>query len=61
MERKMEHVTAETCVRCGEHGVYKPDAPSRVTEAKTGGAALGIIVFSFLFLLDVGAATAATG
>jgi hypothetical protein len=54
----MVHVTADTCVRCGEHGesrmvrpLYEPDAPPRVTEAKTGGAALGSIVFSLLFLL----------
>jgi hypothetical protein len=33
--------------------VYEPDAPPRVTEAKTGGAALGLIVLSLLFLLAV--------
>jgi hypothetical protein len=53
-----------SCVRCtfvfvcvGSIGspdtVYEPDAPPRVTEAKTGGAALGPIVLSLLFLLAV--------
>ena len=31
----------------------KPDVPPRVTDAKTGGAALGPIVLSLLFLLAV--------
>jgi hypothetical protein len=31
----------------------KPDAPPRVTDAKTGGATLGPIVLSLLFLLVV--------
>jgi hypothetical protein len=57
MGPKMMHVTADTCARCGEHGesrmVYEPDAPLRVTEVKTGGAALGPIVLSLLFLLTV--------
>jgi hypothetical protein len=34
-------------------GSPEPDAPPRVTEAKTGEAALGPIVFSLLFLLAV--------
>ena len=38
-------------VQNGPSPVYEPDAPPRVTEAKTGGAALGSIVFSLLFLL----------
>jgi hypothetical protein len=37
----------------GPFPVYEPDAPPRVTEAKTGGAALGSIVLSLLFLLAV--------
>jgi hypothetical protein len=48
------------CQVCGAWGVqngpspvYEPDVPPRVTEAKTGGAALGPIVFSLLFLLAV--------
>jgi hypothetical protein len=38
-------------VQNGPFPVYEPDAPPRVTEAKMGGAALGPIVFSLLFLL----------
>jgi hypothetical protein len=33
--------------------MYAPDAPPKVTEAKTGGAALGPIIFSLLYLLTV--------
>jgi hypothetical protein len=40
-------------VHNGPSPVYEPDAPPRGTEAKTGGAALGPIVFSLLFLLAV--------
>jgi hypothetical protein len=40
-------------VQNGPSPVYEPDAPPRVTEAKTGGAALGPIVFSLLFLFAV--------
>ena len=40
-------------VQNGPSPVYEPDAPPRVTEAKTGGAARGPIVFSLLFLLAV--------
>jgi hypothetical protein len=40
-------------VQNGPSTVYEPDAPPRVTEAKTGGAALGPIVLSLLFLLAV--------
>jgi hypothetical protein len=70
MGPKMVHVTADTCVRCGEHGgvqngpspVYEPDAPPRVTEAKTGGAAhCFLFAFSARCGTDAGAATAATG
>jgi hypothetical protein len=55
MGLKMVHVTADTCVRCGARGesTDKPTAPPRVTDAKTGGAALGPIAFSLLFLLAV--------
>jgi hypothetical protein len=61
MGPKMVHVTADTrCqvwgawgVQNGPSPVYEPDAPPRVTEAKTGGAALMPIVFSLLFLLAV--------
>jgi hypothetical protein len=59
MGPKMVHVTADTCVRCGEHGesrmVREPDAPpkaSTVIDAKTGGAAPGPIVLSLIFSLD---------
>jgi hypothetical protein len=40
-------------VQNGPSPMYEPDAPPRVTEAKTGGAALGPIVVSLLFLLGV--------
>ena len=49
------HVTADTCVRCGarEESTDESTASPKVTDAKTGGAALGPIVFSLLFLLAV--------
>jgi hypothetical protein len=55
MGPKMAHVTADTCVRCGLRGESTDEliAPPRVIEAKKGGAALGPIVFSLLFLLAV--------
>jgi hypothetical protein len=40
-------------VQNGPSPVYEPDAPPRVTEVKTGGATLGPIVLSLLFLLAV--------
>ena len=67
MGLKMVHVTADTCVRCGTRGesTDKPTAPPRVTDAETGGAALGPIVLSLLFLAccgtDAGAAASTTG
>ena len=67
MGPKMMRVTADTCVRCGASGesTDKPNAPPRVTDAETGGAALGPIVLSLLFLAccgtDAGAAATATG
>ena len=49
--RDCKHV----CQVWGVWGVQndKPNAPPRVTDAKTGGAALGPIVLSLLFLLAV--------
>jgi hypothetical protein len=40
-------------VQNGPSPVHEPDVPPRVTDVKTGGAALGPIVLSLLFLLAV--------
>jgi hypothetical protein len=40
-------------VQNGPSPVYEPDVPPGVTDARTGGAALGPIVLSLLFLLAV--------
>jgi hypothetical protein len=40
-------------VQDGPSTVYEPDAPPTGTDARTGEAALGPIVFSLLFLLAV--------